>query len=46
MFEIPMDLTRLYKITEPGLYTLKISRYDEVSKTTVYSNSLTLKIER
>jgi hypothetical protein len=46
MFEIPIDLTRLYEITEPGQYTLKVSRYDEVSKTTFHSNTLTLEIQR
>lgn len=46
MFEIPINLTRLYKITEPGLYTLKVSRYDEVTKTTVRSNVLTFRIEQ
>ena len=46
MFEIPIDLERLYEITEPGLYALEVSRYDQLSKTTVRSNTLTLNIER
>ena len=46
MFEIPIDVTRLYKITEPGLYTLEVSRYDQKSRVMVRSNPLTLKIEK
>jgi hypothetical protein len=44
MFTFTIDLTRLYEITEPGLYTLDVSRFDDDSKTTVRSKSLTLKI--
>jgi hypothetical protein len=45
MFEMTIDLNRLYEITEPGAYTLDLSRFDEYSKTTVRSNSITLTIE-
>ena len=44
MFVLTINLKRLYEITHPGVYTLDISRYDEYSKTTVHSNSLTLRI--
>jgi len=44
MFTMTIDLTRLYKITEPGLYTLDVSRIDDDSKTTVRSKTLTLKV--
>lgn len=40
-----IDLKRLYQITEPGAYTLVVSRYDDESKTMVSSPALTLKIE-
>ena len=44
-FELTIDLQRLYKITEPGEYTLEVSREEEAgSKTTVHSNKLTLEI--
>jgi hypothetical protein len=45
MFTVTIDLKRLYEIKEPGVYTLVVRRFDENSKTTVHSNSLTLKIE-
>lgn len=45
-FMLTINLQRLYKITEPGLYTLQVSRYDEVTKTHVHSNALNLKIEQ
>lgn len=45
MFEIPIDLTRLYEITEPGTYTFRVCRHDRTSKTRVCSNDLTLQIE-
>ena len=44
MFVLTIDLKRLYEITQPGVYTLEVSRYDEYNKTTVRANSLTLKI--
>ena len=44
MFEMKIDLTRLYQITEPGMYTLDLSRFDDYSKTTVRSNTVTLQI--
>jgi len=44
MFVITIELKRLYEITEPGDYTVCVSRFDEYSKTTVPSNSVTLKI--
>src|SRR5262245_55101678 len=43
-FTLMIDLKRLYEITEPGEYTLEVSRYEEESKTTIHSNKLTLKI--
>ncbi|MGD0619529.1 MAG: hypothetical protein ABSB67_17920 [Bryobacteraceae bacterium] len=39
-----INLARLYEITEPGAYTLVLSRFDDYSKTTVRSNTLTLNI--
>jgi hypothetical protein len=43
-FNLTIDLKRLYQITEPGEYTLEVSRHAEGSKTTVHSNALTLQI--
>ncbi|MGA2719345.1 MAG: hypothetical protein ABSF78_10325, partial [Candidatus Acidiferrales bacterium] len=43
-FSAPIDLTRLYELTEPGVYTLDVGRYDENTKTSVFSNTLTLTI--
>jgi len=43
-FTLKMDLQRLYQITEPGEYTLEVSRSEEESKTTIHSNKLTLQI--
>jgi len=39
-----IDLKRLYQITEPGSYTLDVSRYDDESKRMVSAKTLTLKI--
>jgi hypothetical protein len=44
MFVMTIDLKRLYQITEPGDYTLEVSRDAEDDKTVVHSNSLALKI--
>jgi hypothetical protein len=44
MFVFKIDLKRLYEIKEPGVYTLDVRRFVDYSKTTVRSNSLTLKI--
>lgn len=44
MFVMTIDLKRLYEITEPGAYTLDVSRFDDYSKTTVRSKTVTLKI--
>jgi len=44
MFAMTIDLKRLYEITEPGLYTLDVCRFDDYSKTIVRSKTLTLKI--
>jgi hypothetical protein len=44
MFVLRIDLNRLYEITEPGIYTVEVSRFDEYSKTTVHSISLTVKV--
>ena len=46
MFEMKIDLTRLYQITEPGEYTLHVSRYDEGTKATIRANVVTIRIER
>jgi len=46
MFVMTIDLTRLYEITEPGPYTLTVSRFDEYSKTVVHAKPLTLNIVR
>jgi hypothetical protein len=43
-FALTIDLKRLYEITEPGEYTLDISRTEEDGKTTVHSNTVTLNI--
>jgi|GraSoi2013_100cm_1033763.scaffolds.fasta_scaffold181637_1 hypothetical protein len=40
---MPIDLNRLYEIKQPA-YLLDVSRFDEDSKTTVRSKTLTLKI--
>jgi hypothetical protein len=44
MFDIPIDLSRLYEITEPGTYTVQVSRYDGETKSVVRSNILTIDI--
>jgi hypothetical protein len=44
MFVITVDLKHLYQITEPGQYTLEISRVAEDDKTFVHSNTVTLNI--
>lgn len=44
IFEIPINLDRLYKITEPGVYMVEVSRYDETTKLTVRTSPLALKI--
>lgn len=44
MFVMTIDLTRLYEIKEAGLYTLIVSRFDDYSKTTVRSKTLTLNL--
>ena len=46
MFEMAIDLKRLYEITEPGVYTFKVIRYDDVSKTTVRSNTVAITITK
>jgi len=43
IFDMGIDLKRLYKITEPGTYTFQVSRYD-VSKTLVKSNTITITV--
>jgi hypothetical protein len=45
MFVDMIDLKRLYEISEPGVYTLDVSRFDEQSKATIRSKTVTLKIE-
>lgn len=44
MFEITINLKRLYEITEPGRYMLVASRFDDYTKETVQSNTVTLTI--
>lgn len=44
MFEMKLDLKRLYQITETGAYTFQVSRYDEGTKSTVRSNLITFDI--
>jgi hypothetical protein len=39
-----VDLKQLYNITQPGLYTLDVTRTEENNKTVVRSNTLTLNI--
>jgi hypothetical protein len=46
IYVMTIDLKRLYEITEAGSYTLKVSRFDENTKTSVHSNRVTLKIVR
>jgi hypothetical protein len=38
MFEIPIDLSRLYDVTQPGTYTVQVTRYDDETKSVVRSN--------
>jgi hypothetical protein len=45
MFVDAIDLKRLYEMSEPGVYTLDVSRFDEQSKATIRSKTVTLKIE-
>ena len=42
IWDMKIDLKRLYEITQPGEYTVSVSRFDDSSKTTVHSNTLTL----
>lgn len=44
IFTLPVDLARLYEITEPGTYTLVLNRYGDYSTTAVRSNTVTLNI--
>lgn len=44
MFVANVDLKQLYQITEPGRYTLEISRIAEDGKTIVYSNKVTVNV--
>jgi len=44
IYEMPIDLKRLYEIKDPGVYTLEVSRFDEDSKRKVRSNTLTLTV--
>jgi hypothetical protein len=45
MFVAAIDLKQLYEITEPGVYTLDVSRFDEQSKSTIRSKTVTFKLE-
>jgi hypothetical protein len=44
MLVMMLDMTQLYDIKSPGLYTVDVSRFDEYSKTTVRSKPVTLNI--
>jgi hypothetical protein len=44
IFVMKVDLNRLYKISEPGVYTLVASQFDDYSKTTVRSDPLILTV--
>ena len=44
IYQMTIDLKRLYEIKEPGVYTLEVSRFDQNHKTKVSSNTLNLKI--
>jgi hypothetical protein len=46
IYQMQVDLRRLYEIKEPGAYTLEVGRFDQDHKTQVHSNTLTLKIVR
>jgi hypothetical protein len=43
-FTLTIDLTKIYEITEPGVYTLDVSRTEEDNKTIVRAKPLTLNI--
>jgi hypothetical protein len=40
-FTFTIDLTKLYKVTEPGTYTLEVSRIEEDNKTIVRAKPVT-----
>lgn len=42
VYVIPIDLKQLYQITDPGVYTFDVSRFDDYSKTMVRSKTVTL----
>jgi hypothetical protein len=42
MFEMKIDLARLYELAEPGEYTLQVNRYDEAAEMWVHSNTITI----
>jgi len=46
IYQMKIDLMRLYEIKEPGGYTLEVIRFDQDHETKVRSNTLTLKIVR
>jgi hypothetical protein len=43
-FSLTLDLKRLYEITEPGLYTLDVSRMEDGNAANVRAKTLTLKV--
>jgi len=45
IFVIAVDLKHLYQITEPGQYTLEVSRLAEDGKTFVHSNLVRINVE-
>jgi hypothetical protein len=45
IFVITVDLKHLYQITEPGQYTLEISRLADDNKTIVHSNTVSLSVK-
>jgi hypothetical protein len=45
IIRVTADLNKLYQVTEPGVYTLVVSRFDVYSKTMVRSEPVILKIK-
>ena len=39
-------LNRLYDLETPGTYSVQVSRYDQVSRTMVQSNTITIQVKR
>ncbi len=43
-FTWKIELTKLYQINQPGVYTISVSRFDDCSKTTIRSRPVSLRI--